>query len=469
MSTHIYVYSEQDISPRFLEVLKGIKDAHGISQIIMPHTWALKSEPVVVFGKVTDPEFKHQNLVYTYSPAQVLTKANASTVVGTALLRATGSLPEVPQEPKYITWYGSEGYSDTYNSDLMNSVYAQAKSNSHMVVDIETSGDLNTDGPERVQILSVAFYIPSMDESLVIRGSYYDSVNNVSFAQQLANLFGLLTASGVKLIWHNGKFDTRVLNRVLGMTVPVDHDTMLMHHVLFQAAGLHALKALCKLYLGADEWEGDLKKWTVKGGHYENIPYDILAKYNGLDVYWTYKLYLYLEALLEAEPDKQRAYELELEASAFLLKVEQRGIPVDLEAIRNLKDSTAETMAGNLAEMRSITGLEKFNPNSPKQIKEWLAKVGAPVEKTDVATIEELKASEKSVRVTVFCARLLAYRKAAKVNSTYAKGWENAIGPDGRVHPTFKVHGTSTGRLSSSQPNSQNITRDKSVRRMVGL
>lgn len=468
MSTHIYVYSEQDISPRFLEVLKGIKDAHGISQILLAHTWAPKHAPVVVFGKVTDPKFKHQNLVYTYSPAQVLTKANASTVVGTALLRATGSLPEVPQGPEYLNWY-SEQPADLRNTSLMRHVRDSATVESHMVVDIETSGDLNTDGPERVEILSVAFYLPSMDQSVVIRGPYYDGVADDFFVDQLRNLFLLLKERGVKLIWHNGKFDTRVLNRVLGMTVPVDHDTMLMHHVLFQAAGLHALKALCKLYLGADEWEGDLKKWTVNGGHYENIPYDTLAKYNGLDVYWTYKLYLYLEALLEAEPDKQRAYELELEASAFLLKVEQRGIPVDLEAIRNLKDSTAETMAWNIEEIRSITGLEKFNPNSPKQIKEWLAVRGVDVAKTDVATIQELFDATDSPRIKVFCARLLAYRKAAKVNSTYAKGWENAIGPDGRVHPTFKVHGTSTGRLSSSQPNSQNFPRNKEVRKMVGL
>lgn len=469
MYNHIYVYAEQDTSPRFFEVLKAIKDAHGVTATMLPYNFVRGDEPVLVFGKVTDPAFMHHNVIYTYSPAQVLTKANASTVVGSALLRASGKLPEVPQEPTYSTWYGSEAHSNLYNSSLMNRVYDQAKDNKHMVVDIETSGDLNTDGPERVQILSVAFYIPSINESVVIRGSYYDSVGDDYFVEQLADLLRLLIEAGVKFIWHNGKFDTRVLNRVLGMTVPVDHDTMLMHHVLFQAAGLHALKALCKLYLGADEWEGDLKKWTVKGAHYENIPYDILAKYNGLDVYWTYKLYLYLEALLEAEPDKQRAYLLELEASAFLLKVEQRGIPVDVEAIRNLKDSTAVNMELHQRLMSDITGNEKFNPNSPKQIKEWLASAGKTVDKTDVHTITIIRDLTTDPQIKRFCANLLAYRKAAKVHSTYAKGWENAIGPDGRVHPTFKVHGTSTGRLSSSQPNAQNMPRDSRVRAMIGL
>lgn len=456
----IFVYTEQDTSPRFLEVIKEIKKYTGTNARIYPVTAQSVKDlprftPVVVFGKVEDPEYTHYNNIYTYSVAQVLTKANALTVVSSAFARALGNTPELPNGPTNVVTYSMAPWVIPIEMDYEG----------YVVVDIETSGNIRTGtvDDDDVRLLTVAFYFPVLDSAYVYKCNWYGGFEGAEAA--LANYF---RNSEAKFIWHNGKFDVRVISRLLGVTPRIDHDTMLMHHALNQAAGNHKLKDLCQLYLGAPEWEQDLKKYTKGGGHYELIPFNLLAKYNAYDVYWTWQLFSYLKPQLDADEAVQNAYKLELAASEFLLKVEQRGIPFDAEAAGKLEDECEAAKLLAYQALENIVG-KGFNPNSPKQVKEYLHSAGYKVAKTDVVTIEELQTTlEEDSVVGLFCEALLGYRKHAKISSTYVKGWKSRE-RNGRVHPTFLIHGTSTGRLSSTSPNSQNVPRDKKVRAIVGL
>ena len=463
----VYVYTEQDTSPRFFEAIKAIKADTGIEDSIVPVTarnvdFMAADKPVVVFGKVEDPEYKHMNNIYTYSPAQTLTKANAVTVVGTALKRAAGRLPDVAHGPREINLVMANAPTKHIADEVAALVSA-----SELVVDIEVSGNIKTGTPEDadVKLLTIAFYNPDTDRSVVFQGGWYGVE-----CQRLQDVIcAVLTRYEGDLIWHNGKFDVRALNRIMNDDIRVDHDTMLMHHVLNQAAGMHGLKDLCKLYFNAPEWEFEAKKYTKGGGHYENIPLSLLAEYNGLDVYWTYQLYKLLKPQIEADENAQTAYELELAASKFLLRVEQRGIPFDTAAALKLEEECKFNMEAEREAMKLLTRVKDFNPNSPIQVKTALQVMGHSVIGTSVGVLEELREKLQDDEVSaLFIDSLLRYRKYAKISSTYVRGWMNKE-RDGFVHPTFLVHGTSTGRLSSSSPNAQNFPRNKEVRKIVGL
>ena len=297
--------------------------------------------------------------------------------------------------------------------------------------------------------------------------AYAFSFNGIGAADTASRIFEKLGEQATKYIYHNGKFDIRVLERVLGRKLRVDEDSMLLHHVLYQAASSHGLKVLAMRYLGAHDWEDDIKKYLKKGEGYETIPPEILAEYNYWDVYYTYNLWLFLTQQMIDE-NTEKAYRMELRASEFLLRVEQRGIPIDMEALDDLERDAEHRADLAMENMREIVGNDNFNPNSPKQVKEtYAAAYGIDLPGTSVDVIRPLTEHYNS-SVSEFSQELLDFRENNKIARTYARGWRK-LTRNGRVHPTFLIHGTSTGRLSSSSPNAQNIPRSKRVRRMVGV
>lgn len=476
MTKLIYAYTEDYRSPRFSELLTSIRENEGLNDYpvfgaslpLLKRT-SMKDVPVVVFGNPSKNLPEGPKYIHTYSVAQALTKPNALTVIGAALKMGAGQFIELYKKPVvYITSPDTITVRDELIKKFIKSVKEYG---GEIVIDIETSGNLSKeDTVEDVDLLTVALYHPASNVTLVVSGTYYfDSPTDKTIrAMQLKYLFGYVEAY-CETIYHNGKFDVRVLNRVLGRECRVDHDTMLMHHTLFQAAGVHGLKQLCKLYFSAPDWDAGAKKYTKAGGHYENIPYPTLAEYNAEDVYWTYQLFRFLKNQLAVDEENLgKAYQLEMAAQKFLLKVEQRGIPVNLSAMDELEASTANTMQINLVTMRQITLDDAFNPNSPQQVRRVLRDMGVHVDSTSVDVLMDIHKTTKSETIKKFLGCLLEYRKAAKVNGTYVKGWRNQT-RGGRVHPTFFVHGTSTGRLSSKSPNAQNMPRDAKVRKIVGV
>lgn len=452
--TQIPIYSEQELLPRHAEVIQAIlKDRFEKGSVKLVEAIEGVHKKVLVCGKA--PNWKNTEFVYTYSLAQILSKSNAATVLEAGIKQFLEP-PEVPEFPP--GWDAENGTEDNLLADIdpMKPVS----------IDIETSGNITgSDTPEDVELISIAFL--GYNDNGFLTTKVFDKEDIAAYNTLIKTFLKLCN----KIIGHNFKFDSRVIYNCLGVRVDPWFDTMLAHHVLNQGAGSHGLKDLARRYCGAEDWDAGAKKYTRgKGKTYEDIPTEELLLYNAWDVYWTLQLWEYLSPQIEADENAQRAFALELEASRFLLNVELRGLPVDLDYCDTFGKELQDKADSAFSTIKSIPGVPRdFNPRSPKQVKEVFALLGRNVTSTGEETvIEEMNKDTSDDNVVSFCSNLLKYRKALKMKSVYVDGIKSRT-RNGRVHATYKIHGTATGRLSSSNPNVQNIPRDTTVRRIFAL
>lgn len=169
-------------------------------------------------------------------------------------------------------------------------------------------------------------------------------------------------------------------------------------------------------------------------------------------------LYDALDAKVTEEGMDRLLAEVELPLALVLADMERTGMLVDREGLVAFGEKMKQELAGCLARIYEQVGYE-FNVNSPKQLGEALfVKMGLPPRKktksgysTNAETLESLRNESPVID------DILQYRTYQKLNSTYVEGLLKVIGPDGRMHSTFNQTEARTGRLSSSEPNMQNI------------
>lgn len=281
--------------------------------------------------------------------------------------------------------------------------------------------------------------------------------------------------SATEFIWHNGKFDVTWFRR-MGFNARVDHDTMLMHYALDESKGGHGLEPLGQDWLGADDWKAKLRRdFPAAKDSFANIPHPAIDQYVATDADATLQLFLEFYPQLQKSKALTKLYtHLLIPASEFLYGVEQRGLWLDLAYLDTLTvvleqqaetayDEMVETLEGiwdadlYLAQSPPTKGKKKapkfFNPASTKQLHWVLRRVygrGIRIADTQEKTLLELPPRP-------FIRSLLAYREATKLMSTFGEGLRKRVRPDGRIHSTYFLHGTETGRLSSRDPNLQNI------------
>lgn len=177
---------------------------------------------------------------------------------------------------------------------------------------------------------------------------------------------------------------------------------------------------------------------------------------------------LYPKLLLKAQKDGvMKVYEeIERPLVKVLAKCEHEGIHVDRRVLDKIADETLEKIQALSQEIYALAGQE-FNINSPKQLGEILFDVlelpAGKKRSTAVSVLESLEKYHPIIRP------ILSYRKYQKLYSTYAVGLVKHIQADGKIHTTFNQHATQTGRLSSSDPNLQNISvRDEETKAIRG-
>lgn len=165
-----------------------------------------------------------------------------------------------------------------------------------------------------------------------------------------------------------------------------------------------------------------------------------------------------LEKELEATNQRKLFDEIELPLARVLASMELCGFLVDIKGLENLSEELKGRIEKIENEIYSLVGY-KFNLNSPKQLGTALfEKLGLPAKKktksgysTGAEVLEELRYAHPAVSL------LLEYRQLAKLKSTYADGLRECVAEDGRIHSTFNQTETRTGRISSLEPNLQNI------------
>ena len=277
----------------------------------------------------------------------------------------------------------------------------------------------------------------------------------------LERLKPLLESAGVLKIAQNMKFDWLVF-RQHGIEVrPVD-DTMLMSYVLDAGRNGHGMDELSAKHLGHKTIQfGEVAGTGKSFIGFARVPIDKAVEYSSEDADVTYRLWRVLKPRLAAE-HMTTVYEgLERAMPEVLARMERRGISIDRAILSRLSGEFAQSMGRLESEIYELAG-ESFNLGSPKQLGDILfGKMGLAGGKKTATGAWSTSASvldELAEQGNLLAARILDWRQLQKLKSTYTDALPNYVNPDTkRVHTSFALAATTTGRLSSSEPNLQNI------------
>jgi DNA polymerase-1 len=271
----------------------------------------------------------------------------------------------------------------------------------------------------------------------------------------------ILESASILKIAQNAKYDWLVLSQH-GITLnPID-DTMLMSYVLDAGINRHGMDELSVKYLGHQPISfSDVAGSGKNFIGFARVPIDQATRYAAEDADVTLRLWHILKSRLTNEHMTYVYESLERSMPSVLARMEQRGISIDPHILSRLSHEFSQTMARLEEDIYSLAG-EKFNLASPKQLGDILfGKMNMPGGKktatgawsTSAQILDDL--AEQGFELA---ARILEWRQLAKLKSTYTDALPDFINPHTkRIHTSFSLAATTTGRLSSSDPNIQNI------------
>ena len=276
----------------------------------------------------------------------------------------------------------------------------------------------------------------------------------------------LLADPSVKKILQNAKFDAQILQRY-GLVLNGFDDTMLMSYALDAGNHGHGMDALAQKYLGHTPIP--IKELLGSGKNqitFDQVPIAQAIAYAAEDADVTLRLYRHLQPRLVAEHMVGVYETTERPLVGVLRAMEAEGVAVDRTVLSRLSGEFAQKMAAMEAEIFETAG-ESFNIASPKQLGEILfdkmglrggkkTKTGAWGTGADV--LEGIVAEGGAAKGVSLARLVLDWRGLAKLKSTYTDALPEFINPDTqRIHTSYSLAATTTGRLSSSEPNLQNI------------
>jgi DNA polymerase-1 len=276
----------------------------------------------------------------------------------------------------------------------------------------------------------------------------------------------------IKKIGHHLKFDAHIFARYDIFLQGIEFDSMLESYVLNSVASRHDMNSVAKFYLNRDTIKFEkIAGKGVKQLTFNNIDIDTATKYAAEDADITLCLHNYLWRELNKEQSLKVLYEkIEKPLISILFEIEENGVLVDSEMLKEQSNQLSVALSEIEKQAFAIAETE-FNLGSPKQLQEILYKKleipiikktpkGQPSTAEDV--LQELSHEHKLPKI------ILEHRSLSKLRSTYTEKLPQQISHrTGRIHTSYHQAVTATGRLSSSNPNLQNIPiRTKEGRRI---
>jgi len=315
----------------------------------------------------------------------------------------------------------------------------------------------------QAEIVGVSFCIePGHAAYVPLAHDYPGAPDQLDRRKTLKILKPLLESAGHAKVGHHLKYDAHVLLNHGISLAGMRYDSMLESYVLNSTATRHDMDSCAKLYLGLDT----IKYEDVAGKGAKQISFNQVAlkeavEYAAEDADITLQLHNVLHGALEKEPALLKVYEeIERPLVPVLLDMEHRGVLVDRNLLRKQSGEIAKRLAELETDAHKSAG-QPFNLDSPKQLQEILfTRQGLPVRQktrtgqpsTAEEVLEELADKYLLPRI------ILEYRGLAKLRSTYTEKLPEQINEKtGRVHTSYHQAVAVTGRLSSSDPNLQNI------------
>ncbi len=299
-------------------------------------------------------------------------------------------------------------------------------------------------------LTGAAVVCPAENDELMVAELYFDRYDG-DWNKLLQSLF----STEVKKVSHNAKDLMRTL---LENNIHADgfvFDTALAAYLLDATAGSYELDKLFVSFFNEE---------LPKAQHLDADAFSMLADNTQAESsFCSYAtavemLYQTLAPQIESAKMHELLYEIELPLCSVLAEMEYNGCRVDGTELTKFGEDLSVRIAEKEAKIYELAG-EKFNINSPKQLGEILfEKMGIPpVKKTKTGYSTNAEVLEKLRYVYPIVDEILEYRQYAKLKSTYADGLLKEIRQDGRIHTNFQMTVTATGRLSSTEPNLQNI------------
>lgn len=340
------------------------------------------------------------------------------------------------------------------------------KQSEYVAADIETGGTRILQSP------------------ILVLGVCYNPEEVLIFPAPLDRRLQEVFSCNTKWAWFNGVFDIQLLETD-SLIARLDEDVMLMPYAINENATMVSLEDLASCYLGAEDYKGDIKrtagtKREIKDVGYSNVSKEVLYCYLAKDCSYTFQLLKYFKPKVEENKYSRMLYNnLLLPAARFLQRVQRNGIYCnedytvalgqellndERELLKQINQSVESVWDSNLYKQQTGSKSIIFNPLSNQQIAWILYDVlKAPIirgkgRSVDKNVIEHYKDTHEVI------AKVGELRSLRKTFSTYVDGILDSIAIDGRVHSSFIVNATVTGRLSSRDPNMQNISSDPRIR-----
>jgi len=303
-----------------------------------------------------------------------------------------------------------------------------------------------SDGPGR------AMYVPV--------GHRGDGEPSIPLARALAALGPVFADASVPKIGHNLKYDTLVLDQSGASVEGVSFDTMIARALLQSNERSLGLKDVAFFELGIKMT--DIEELIGKGKNQlsmADVPVERVAPYACADADVSYRLAQRFEPRLKELGLWDLFSRVEMPLLPVLKRMEEAGVAIDVAFLKEMSAELAESMEGLETQIYEQVG-HAFNLNSTKQLAQVLyEELKLPTQKrgqtgfsTDAETLEGLRPLHPIIGL------ILDYRQLTKLKSTYVDALPTMINPrTGRVHTSYNQTGAATGRLSSSEPNLQNI------------
>lgn len=375
-------------------------------------------------------------VIPTYSPGYVLRYHDAFTLFKQDLLNAFTKDSFVYRQPKIELLPVIDQVS------VFDAIYELKKSTT-LSIDIETTGLCRYNDAIRLMGIEgdngISYQFPF--------GVLYLSMFRPALKE-------LLEDANIIKVAHNGiSFDAPFIEEQLGIKCKIDFDTMLLHYLLDERKGTHNLGFIGRNYLFAPEYKSMIKDYAA-------APMDDLSYYLGYDTAITYDLLYELRSKLTLKQTKLYSDYIHPLAEAFAT-MNKRGALIDKQYLLDF-EQRLEHQYNRLCKIIQIkSGVA--NPNSSQQVASYIynvlrkpphRKIGRTTSKSYIATFDH-----KVINL------IIKARELKKLQSTYCQGIIKRLSPDGRIRTSYLIHGTVSDRVSSVNPNLQNIPRDGLIKR----
>jgi len=354
----------------------------------------------------------------------------------------------------------SEDYRLCLSREDLAKLISEIKDKGLVCVDTETTSE----NPFKAKLVGISFCMEEGKAQYIPLGHKYPGApEQLPLGEALDMLRPVLEAEDIAKVGQNMKYDAEVFH-LHGVSLKGLHfDTMIASYVINPGLRQHNLESLAQQYLdykmiGYGEVVGKGKK----AKNFSHVELEPAAEYSCEDADITLRLMKILGGILKSEENEELFYDLEMKLIPVLMDMELNGVKIDVPFFSSLSQTMSRELEQIEQEIYKEAGME-FNINSPQQLGYVLfEKLGLPVQRktaktkrysTDVKVLKKLATLPHRVPSLV-----LRYRTLAKLKSTYLDALVKMVEPStGRLHTSFNQTVTATGRLSSSNPNLQNI------------